>query len=288
MKQFTQILDIRELVSQYDVIVFDLWGVIFKGAGVYPGSVEAINHIIETKETFFLSNVPRKISTTYQKMISHGIKANINNIITSGDLTNKTIKSSHQLFNLERPIIYNLGDSYHSELWDDIDFVQQTDNITEANLMVLSATYAKLEELGEVDKILSMAQERLIPAICANPDKISPVSALEFLFCSGSLALEYEKIGGKVVYVGKPKPEIFLHTLERAKNINPKKALMIGDTLETDILGANGVGMDSGLVLTGNAEILTADLASYLSKIEKINHLINQTNIVPTYLVKLF
>ncbi|KJV53838.1 HAD hydrolase, IA, variant 1 family protein [Orientia tsutsugamushi str. Gilliam] len=61
-------------------------------------------------------------------------------------------------------------------------------------------------------------------------------------------------MGGKVVYSGKPHSEIFqavLNTL--ALNVKKKKILMIGDTLETDILGANNIGIDSALVLTGNA-----------------------------------
>lgn len=50
--------------------------------------------------------------------------------------------------------------------------------------------------------------------------------------------------------VGKPSPIAYRVALT-ALGIGPAEALMIGDRLETDILGAQGVGMDTALVLSG-------------------------------------
>ncbi len=50
--------------------------------------------------------------------------------------------------------------------------------------------------------------------------------------------------------VGKPSPIAFEIALEVA-GVGPGEALMIGDRLETDILGAKRVGLDTALVLTG-------------------------------------
>ena len=46
-----------------------------------------------------------------------------------------------------------------------------------------------------------------------------------------------EQVGFK-----KPHPQIFIHALNQTK-ANPKKSLMIGDSLEADILGALAQGM---------------------------------------------
>lgn len=54
--------------------------------------------------------------------------------------------------------------------------------------------------------------------------------------------------------VGKPSPIAFHIALEVA-GVEPEAALMVGDRLETDILGAQGVGMDTALVLTGVSRI---------------------------------
>jgi len=52
------------------------------------------------------------------------------------------------------------------------------------------------------------------------------------------------------VIVGKPSPIAFRVALDRL-GVDPSSALMIGDRLETDILGATDAGLDSALVLTG-------------------------------------
>ena len=62
-------------------------------------------------------------------------------------------------------------------------------------------------------------------------------------------ALEYAS--GKIaVMIGKPSPRIFRLALKRAGE-KPRRAVMVGDQLETDLLGANRAGVHTVLVLTG-------------------------------------
>lgn len=53
--------------------------------------------------------------------------------------------------------------------------------------------------------------------------------------------------------VGKPSPIALRIALETCEVGDPREGLLIGDRLETDILGAKRMGMDSVLVLTGVA-----------------------------------
>ena len=62
-------------------------------------------------------------------------------------------------------------------------------------------------------------------------------------------ALHYAS-GTAPYVVGKPQPAIFETSL-RALGANADQTLMVGDRLETDILGANQLGIDSAAVLTG-------------------------------------
>ena len=52
------------------------------------------------------------------------------------------------------------------------------------------------------------------------------------------------------VVVGKPEPHLFLTAVERL-GTSPERTLVVGDRLETDILGAQRAGLTSALVLTG-------------------------------------
>lgn len=62
-------------------------------------------------------------------------------------------------------------------------------------------------------------------------------------------ALEYAS-GKRAIMIGKPSPRMFRLALEHAKE-NPSKAVMVGDQIETDILGAKRAGVHTVLVLTG-------------------------------------
>ena len=82
--------------------------------------------------------------------------------------------------------------------------------------------------------------------ICTNPDLIIDRGNKREL-CAGSVALIFEKMGGEVVYFGKPYPEVYNQSTDNRH----KKILAIGDNLNTDIKGANLLNYDSLLVTSG-------------------------------------
>jgi len=82
--------------------------------------------------------------------------------------------------------------------------------------------------------------------VCTNPDLIVDKGNKREL-CAGSVAMVFEKMGGKVTYFGKPYPEVYNQSIDN-KN---KKVLCIGDNLNTDIKGANLLNYDSLLISNG-------------------------------------
>ena len=82
--------------------------------------------------------------------------------------------------------------------------------------------------------------------ICTNPDLIVDRGNKREL-CAGSVALVFEKMGGEVVYFGKPFPEVYNQSI----NNKGKKVLSIGDNLNTDIKGANLLNYDSLIISNG-------------------------------------
>ena len=62
-------------------------------------------------------------------------------------------------------------------------------------------------------------------------------------------ALEYAS-GMRAIMIGKPSPRMFRLALGHAKE-RPSKAVMVGDQIETDIVGAKRAGVHTVLVLTG-------------------------------------
>ena len=82
--------------------------------------------------------------------------------------------------------------------------------------------------------------------ICTNPDLIVDRGKVRE-FCAGSVAMVFEKMGGEVIYFGKPYPEVYNQSI----NNKDKRILSIGDNLNTDIKGANLLNYDSLLITNG-------------------------------------
>ena len=82
--------------------------------------------------------------------------------------------------------------------------------------------------------------------VCTNPDLIVDRGDKREL-CAGSVAMVFEKMGGKVVYFGKPYPEVYNLSI----NNKGKKILSVGDNLNTDIKGANLLNYDSLIISNG-------------------------------------
>ena len=91
--------------------------------------------------------------------------------------------------------------------------------------------------------------------ICANPDLVvNRGNVIEY--CAGSVAKLYEKIGGEVEYFGKPHKYFYEYVFKIFKKkykkiIKKDKILVIGDNLNTDILGANNFNVKNLFVAGG-------------------------------------
>ena len=79
-------------------------------------------------------------------------------------------------------------------------------------------------------------------------------------------------MGGKVIYYGKPYPEIYESCIQ-----NEKKILVIGDNLNTDIKGANNMNYESLFILNGihKNEFSNLDAKNFRKVFNKYNVKIN-------------
>ena len=96
---------------------------------------------------------------------------------------------------------------------------------------------------------------RQLLLLCGNPDVVTQLGERR-VKCSGALAEVYAEMGGPVLYAGKPHAAIFERALAlaselRAASVPRKRALVIGDSVRTDIAGAYQNGFDSLVVASG-------------------------------------
>src|SRR3989338_1093407 len=94
--------------------------------------------------------------------------------------------------------------------------------------------------------VMKEAIAKGIPGVCINPDLEVFQGTVKF-YTPGYYAMLYEKMGGDVIYFGKPHKHVYDFILSKVSSLSG--VLAIGDAVGTDIKGAYDAGIDSLLVL---------------------------------------
>ena len=98
--------------------------------------------------------------------------------------------------------------------------------------------------------------------LATNVDALLPVEGGAVLPGAGSIVAAIATATGvQPTIAGKPSPALFQRGLQRLGNLAPGDAAMVGDRIDTDILGAQAAGLRTILVLSG---VSTAEEAAAL------------------------
>ena len=241
-----KIESILEISNKYDAIVFDQFGVLHDGKIPYFGSIECLNTLKKINiKLAVLSNSGKRSDLNRKRISDMGFNASLfETILTSGealwcDIANKII-SEKKFFPIER----NLGDAKSWARGLDILF----ENSINSSQAILLLGIPDGDDLQDWQAILKKAIKLELPLYCSNPDLLSPRADGVLITAAGVLAHHYIKCGGKVTFYGKPHIQIFknLQNMLQVENI-----LMVGDSLEHDILGGATFGWDTCLVQSG-------------------------------------
>lgn len=244
----------QEIASKYPVIIFDIWGVIYQGDKPYDNVIKTVQELLQQEKIIvFLSNAPRPSEISKKRFAEWGIEGDNLFFYTSGDLLREQlINFSDPLFkNLNKKLIH-IGAEKNEDILDNIE-IEQVKDLSEASFILASMFHHEDEDLTKYDAIFEQGVKMKMPLICANPDVNIFGPDGRKLYCSGYFADRYTQMGGESFYYGKPHKAIYEKVKKQfLSQYNNDEILMVGDTIETDILGASDFGIDSALVLTGN------------------------------------
>ena len=232
---------LRSIVQNYDIFYIDLWGVVHNGIKLHRNAIEALEEIAKAKKHYvLLTNAPRPNSSVNIFLEKMGMHETIREkVYSSGEASLIYLKKNY----LNKKF-YHIGPSRDFDLF--LGFKKdKTAEIKESSYILCTGLFEDWSE--DLSYYKELFKEHINKKmICTNPDLIVDKGKRREL-CAGSVALVFEKMGGEVVYFGKPFPEVYNQSLEN-KN---KKVLSIGDNLNTDIKGANLLNFDSLIISNG-------------------------------------
>ena len=232
---------LKSIIENYDLFFIDLWGVVHNGVKLNEKAIDVLAKISEAKKNYILlTNAPRPNSIVKIFLEKMGMNKNMReNVYTSGEAALSYLKK-----NFLEQSFYHIGPPRDFDLF--IDFKnKKIQDINKSDYLLCTGLHEDHDQdLNYYKKLLiNLISKKMI---CTNPDLIVD-RGKKREYCAGSVAMIFEKLGGKVIYFGKPYSEVY----NQSTVSNGKKVLAIGDNLNTDIKGAINMNYDSLIITSG-------------------------------------
>lgn len=255
---------IAPLAPRYDGYILDLWGVLHDGAHPLPGSVDALHRLRDMgKHIVILSNAPRRAASVIARIEEIGISRHLyDELLSSGEATWRWLEQGGPGGKRLYPIMAKRDASMLEGLAYEV-----TEQVPLADFILNTGVESANDRVEDFEDALREAASRRLPMVCANPDLVV-LHRGKMEICAGSIAQYYEELGGKVHYFGKPHAPIYRDCFELLKVTDRSRILAVGDSLRTDIAGANAAGIDGLWVLGGihQEDVADGDLASVIQR----------------------
>jgi HAD superfamily hydrolase (TIGR01459 family) len=242
---------LSEIASGHDALICDVWGVLHDGARVFPAAAEALARFRRDHgPVILLTNAPRVPAEVAAQCASYGVPDGCYDaIVSSGGAAREELERRSS--GVKALPLYYIGPDRDLAMIEGLD-VRRTP-IAEAAVALCIGMVDDMNETPEdYAGILAEMRAKDLTMLCANPD-IKVLRGPRMIWCGGALARDYEALGGKVIYFGKPHRPVYDAALvaAAAHGKSPKKPLAIGDGLFTDVRGANGAGLDVLFIADG-------------------------------------
>jgi HAD superfamily hydrolase (TIGR01450 family) len=240
-------------VEVYDAALLDLDGVLYLGPEPVPHAAEALGvaRTAGMRLAFVTNNAARTPQTVAAHLTELGIPARPDEVATSAQAAVRLVAD---LVAPGSAVLVVGGDGLREALLE--RGLRPVDSADDNPAAVVQGYHPTVGWPILAEGAYAVA--RGIPWIASNTDRTVPTPR-GIAPGNGTLVEVIRMATGKDPVIA-GKPELALHR-ESAERVDARRPLVVGDRLDTDVLGANRAGVDSLLVLTGvhgPADLLTA------------------------------
>ncbi|MBF0183638.1 MAG: HAD-IIA family hydrolase [Magnetococcales bacterium] len=249
-----QPVSFQDLSLRFDYILLDAFGVLYRGKQVIHGAPTAVHRLYQAgKSVRVVSNnasqTPERLTQQLQAM---GFCFPQEHIVTSGMVIADFLPHSpwheqpYYLVGSEESLQAYAPDRHRlcANLFPG-DGWQQARYL----LMCSNRDYYGQQQQHQVETLLA---RQPLPILLANPDLITPEESGGVAVVAGFTAAEWvDRFHSPWLGLGKPFAPVYQRIRQQFPDLDPERCLMVGDTLDTDILGGAAQGFATCLTLSG-------------------------------------
>jgi HAD superfamily hydrolase (TIGR01459 family) len=245
------IAGLQQIADHFDHVLLDQYGPLRLDKEVFVEARDCVAALrARSKTVLVLSNSGKRSADNVVRLAKIGLPADAyDGLLSSGEVTWRGLRDrkSVPFTQVGRRCFVISRDADRGVVGGlDLEPVE----LEAADFILLSGLDDDQTDIGAWRKRFTAAVTRKLPMLCANPD-LTMFTPSGLLPAPGALAQFYETLGGTVAYVGKPHRVMFEAALQALGDPDPQRVLMIGDSLDHDILGGRGAGILTLLVTSG-------------------------------------
>ncbi|MFL6121098.1 HAD-IIA family hydrolase [Actinophytocola sp.] len=231
------------LLDDYDALLFDLDGTIYRGEEPVPGADRAVEaaHAAGTKVRFVTNNASRGPDEVARHLVEMGIRAETAEVSTSAQAAAAVL--AEKLQPGTTVLVVGSDALVHEVELKNLTTTRKHGDAVQAVVQGLS----KDTSWWDLAEACQSIRARALWVAC-NVDPTLPTERGPLPGNGSLVAALRAATGTEPLIAGKPATPLMD---EAQRSADAEKPLVIGDRLDTDIAGAVGAGLDSLLVLTG-------------------------------------
>jgi HAD superfamily hydrolase (TIGR01450 family) len=235
------------LIGTYDVVMFDLDGVVYRGTDPVEGASQQLARLRATgiKVAYVTNNASRTPEQVAEHLTGMGVQAVPEDVVTSAQAVARLL--ADRLPAGARVLTIG-GAGLDAALHEHgLTVVRTLAERPDAVVQGFGPT-VDWSALAEAAHAVNSG----LPWFASNADRTIPTARGTAPGNGMLVAAVRAAVDVEPIVAGKPEPALFDETTRRVGGTHP---LVVGDRLDTDIAGANRVGADSILVLTGVSKL---------------------------------
>lgn len=228
------------------LVLADLDGVIYQGSRAIPHAVSALGKAAKSARLGYVTNnASRTPGAVAAQIAGYGLPATADDVVTSPQAA---VRMLRRMLPAGATVLVVGGEGLVQEVEAAGFGVTRMADDEPAAVVQGFAPEVGWTQLAQASFALQRRPD--IPWVATNTDWTIPVQDGIAPGNGALVSAVHLAVGRLATFAGKPEAEIFEVALERWQ-LDKAATLMVGDRLDTDVLGANRAGIRSALVLTG-------------------------------------